>query len=218
MIVLVMTLYTHWSLHTEPQSFLLISDNIEWQQPSIISNSYPKLISTRYWQFDYEATEKTLLAIKQKKNGELTLNASAAKVLEQAVSTLPPQMNENELKRVELLVAKGLPGKAGHELSTLLANYYHYQQASNIAHVSANTKQNKHDKERSFQQTVLRQERYLGKDITQQLFGRQNALTHYLYARQHINENLNLNQAQKQRQLNTLKDRFKAHARRTRDR
>jgi hypothetical protein len=156
-----MILSAIWSLHAEPQGLLLTAEKLEWQQPSSISDSFPTLISTHHWQFDYEATEKMLLKIKQKKNGELTLNPSSAKALEQAVSALPSNMSENELQRVELLVTKGLPGKAGQQLASVLTKFYHFQQASNIAHVSVDTKQNEHDKVLSFQQNVLRQQHLL---------------------------------------------------------
>jgi len=210
---LAMTLSTLWSLHAESQGFLLSPDKLDWQQPSSMSESFPELISAHHWQFNYEATEKILLKMKQKKTGELVFNENTAKVLKQAVSELPIKMEKDELQRVEFLVTKGFPGKTGQQLAIVLTQFYHFQQASNIAHSSINIKKNKHNKELSFQQTVLRQERYLGKDMTRQLFGRQNALTHYLYARQHINENSNLNQIQKQQQLTALKNRFKTHVR-----
>jgi len=208
-----MSLATLRSLHAESQVFLLGHHQFEWQQPASISDRFPELISTKHWQFDYETTEQLLLKIKPSKTGELILNRNAAKVLEQAVSELPLDMKQDDLQRLALLVAKGLPGKAGRQLASVLTNYYQFYQASNIVSSSANTPpntvRNTHNEERSFQQTVLRQEYYLGKTVTQQLFGRQNALTHYLYARRHINENSSLNPDQKQRQLATLQDRFK---------
>jgi len=206
-----MTLYTLWSLHAESQDFLLSPRKLEWQQPSAISGRFPKLISTNYWQFDYEASAQILLKIKQSKTGELILNANTAKVLEQAVSELPLDMKKNELQRVEFLVIKGFPGKAGQQLSTIFTDFYRFHQASNIASALSISTQNKPNKELNFQQTILRQEHYLGKVITQKLFGRQNALTHYLYARRGINESSNLNQAQKQQLLTTLQDQFKAN-------
>lgn len=206
-----MMLFTLWSLHAESRNSKYISDKLEWRSSSSILKSSSKHISPQDWQFDYEATERTLFKIKLKKNGELLLNAHTAKILEQAVSELPLGMTKEALQRVQLLVAKGLPGKAGQQLASILIKFYHFQQASSTECPAFNPTLNKYDKARSFQQTVLRQECYLGKTLSQQLFGQKNALTHYLYARQHINEDSTLRPAQKQQQLMELKDRFKAH-------
>jgi len=212
-LALAMTLYALWSLHAESQGFLLSPRKLEWQQPSYISDSFPELISTNHWQFDYEATEQILLNIKKSKIGELILNAHTAKVLEQAVSELPLDMKKDELQRVEFLVSKGFSEKSREQLATLFTNFYHFKQASNIASALSISTQNKPNKELNFQQTVLRQERYLGKDVAKQLFGQKDTLTQYLYTRRYINENSNLSKKEKQQQLAILQNRFKTNDR-----
>tara|TARA_R110001592_G_scaffold10098_1_gene52589 strand:- start:31646 stop:32332 length:687 start_codon:yes stop_codon:yes gene_type:complete len=210
-IALAIALFVLWSVHAESPMFLNNADSHQWLQPSAISDRFSERISTNYWQFDYEATEQALLKIKQSKSGDLILNASTAKVLEKAVSTLPPQMQTDELQRVDLLVSKGLPGRAGQELASVVTNFYNYQQALKSANSTVNTPQYTFDQERSFKQMVLLQEQYLGKDISGQLFGRQNRINHYLYARKRINDDASLNPAQKQQQLTALQARFKAN-------
>jgi hypothetical protein len=210
-IAFTMTLSALWSLHTESQNISVKYSKFEWRQPLSLAGSFPMLISTIHWQFDYEATEQALLAIKANEVGDLILNANTAKILKKAVSKLPSKMNTAELQRVEFLVAEGLPGKAGQQLATVMTNFYHFKQATDIADASTNAKQNKQSKALSFQQSILRQKRYLGEHTSKQLFGKKNALNNYLYARKRINEDTNLNQVQKQDQLTTLQARFKAH-------
>jgi hypothetical protein len=214
-IAFVIALSVLWSLHAASlcclDSSLNSSDRHEWQQPSAITDRFPERISTSYWQFDYEATEQALLKIKQSKSGELILNVSTAKVLEKAISTLPIRMKHDELRRVELLLIKGLPGRAGQQLASVFTGFYYYQQALNSANSTVDTQEHTDDQELSFKQMVLLQKEYLGEDISEQLFGRQNRLNHYLYARKAINENPSLNPAQKQQQLSILQDRFKAN-------
>jgi hypothetical protein len=213
LITFAVTYSTLWSLHADTKDYVLGPHKLEWQQPSLISNRFPELISTNQWQFDYEAVEKLLLKIKKSKTGELILDPNMAKILEEAVSKLPLDMKKEALQRVEFLVTKSLAGTAGQKLATVLTHYYHYQQAENIANSPSkiDIKHDRHEKELNFQQTVLRQERYLGKAVTHHFFGRQNAITHYLYARLRINETTSLSTAQKQQQLNALQDRFKTN-------
>ncbi|MFT6029031.1 MAG: hypothetical protein ACI8O8_000762 [Oleiphilaceae bacterium] len=214
-IAFVIALSVLWLLHEAPlcclDSSLNSFDRHQWQQPSAISDRFPERISTKYWQFDYEATEQALLKIKQNEHGGLILNASTAKVLEKAISTLPIQMRQDEIQRVELLVIKGFPGRAGPQLANFFTDFYYYQQALNSANSIVDTREHIDGQELSFKQMVLLQKEYLGEDISEQLFGRQNRINHYLYARKAINKDSSLNSAQKQQQLSILQDRFKAH-------
>jgi hypothetical protein len=216
-IAFTVALYALWSLHTESKNIQVKPNKFEWQQPSSLVDKFPTLISTAHWKFDYEATEQALLAIQVSNTKNLILNAHTAKILEKAISNLPSKMSKTELERVGLLTAKGLPGKAGQQLATVLTNFYHYQQAIDIVKATANTssittsKQQKQSKETIFKQSVERQKNYLGEDTAEQLFGKQNALNAYLYSRKRINEDTNLSPAQKQAELTTLQARFKAH-------
>tara|TARA_R110002167_G_scaffold94762_9_gene252723 strand:+ start:97 stop:717 length:621 start_codon:yes stop_codon:yes gene_type:complete len=200
-----------WSLHADKPRVLYNSVVHQWQQPSVISDRFPEYISTNYWHFDYEATEQELIKIKHSNSGELILNASTAKVLEKAISTLPTQMKKDELQCLELLITKGLPGRAGRQLASIFTDFYYYQQALNGTNSTASKQPDINDQEQSFKHRVWLQEKYLTKDISERFFGRQNRLNSYLYARKSINEDASLNSAQKQQKLNTLQDRFKAN-------
>lgn len=208
LIALTPALFLLWSIHTDSPAILNSPEVHLWQQPHSISNEFPERISATHWQFDFEATEQVLTKIKLNETGELILNETTADLLKVAVSKLPLNMTEADLQRIEILVAKGLPGKVGQQLSDVLTGFYRYWQ---IERIDENNALNIEDKERSFEQTVLLQERYLGKDVAEHLFGRKNAVTRYLYARRRINEDSNLNQAQKRQQLIILQNRFKAN-------
>lgn len=208
LIALTLALFLLWSIHADSPDILNSPDVHLWQQPLSISDEFPERISTTHWQFDFESTEQVLTKIKLNGKGELILNETTADLLKVAVSKLPLNMTEADLQRIEILVAKGLPGKAGQQLSGVLTDFYRYWQ---LARIDDKKALNIEAKERSFDQAVLRQERYLGKDIAERLFGRKNAVTRYLYARRRINEDTNLNQEQKQQQLIILQNRFKAN-------
>jgi hypothetical protein len=216
LLALAFTLTILWRLHTEtanlsPKRSEKKADQPQWRQPASLTTRFPELISTNTWQFDYQATEQILLRIKKHPNGALVLNANTAKILRKAIAALPLRMDKKAISRVALLVSKSLPGYPGQQLASILTNYYYFLQASNKAHSANNSIKGKTNKEQLFRQTVLRQERYLGKDITHQLFGQQNRLTRYLYARQQVNENGTFSPAIKQQRLKTLQANFKAN-------
>lgn len=208
LLALTLVLFLLWSIHMNSPDIPNSPDVHLWQQPLSISDEFPERISTTYWQFDFGATEQILTKIKLNETGELILNETTADLLKVAVSKLPLDLTEADLQRIEILLAKGLPGKAGQQLSSVLTGFYRYWQLERVDEKKA---LNIEDKERSFEQTVLRQERYLGQDIAGRLFGRKNAVTRYLHARRGINEDSNLNQEQKRQQLLILQNRFKTN-------
>jgi len=185
------------------------NDKYQWRQPAAIADSVPESIATKKWTFDFELVEQRLRQIRLNKDGALILDASLAKDLEYAISELPSNLNKEALQRLELLIAKGLPGSAGTELANMFTKFYVYLQASTLRNLSTDI--NLTQPEHHFHQRLKHQERIFGKKVAHQLFGHQNALQQYLYARRHINEDPSLNQAQKQRKLSLLQRRFKAN-------
>lgn len=205
---LALALFLLWSIHADSPEVSSKSNLHLWQQPLALASQFPEPISTDYWRFDFEASVQFLANIKYTEIGDIILNANSAKTLEDAVSKLPQTMTKTDLHRAELLVTKNFPGQAGQQLAKVLTSFYRYQQASMI---ETDKPQDMAAKERRFEQTILRQQRYLGKEVANKLFGRQNAVTRYLHARQQINKASNLTQEQKQQQLTTLQGRFKAN-------
>lgn len=178
-----------------------------WQQPLSVTEHFPERLASSSWQFDFDEIEQMLLTVKHNEIGELIVNATTAKILQDVVIKLPSGMQDAQIQRVVFLIEKGLPGEVGQQLAKLVTGFYYLQQfALNTSEVL----QDLESKEKSFQQTVLHQELYLGKAFAHKLFGKQNSVTRYLYARRRIIENTDLDQKQKQQQLLILQDRFKA--------
>jgi hypothetical protein len=201
-IVVALTLSVHWALHRQPLGSPAAS--LIWTQPSSLGSLFANHISPNEWPFDFESAEQILLALKQNSEGELILNHYSVSVLEAAVRSLPDNLSGVDLKRVELLIIKGLPGRAGSELASLLSNYYGYRAALE----NAKTLSNSDSQELKFEQSVLLQEQFFGEDLTQRLFGKRNRLNGYLFARKRINEDPLLDAMQKKKELSILKRQF----------
>lgn len=183
----------------------------EWRQPYLIADRFPEHISNTRWTFDYEASEQILVKLKQDETEQLVLDGRAAEIIESAVSKLPKGLQSDELQRVEVLVAKGLPGSAGRQLADIVTDFYQYQQAARSAFVAKDSSTTIEEQEKRFYQTVVLQEQFFGKPVAEKLFGRQNALNRYLYARRHITKDSSLSPEQKQKQLRTLEAELKAY-------
>lgn len=193
----------HCQSHTESND----SWKQSWQQPPSLSKRFPELISTRHWQFEFTPVEQGLRSIKRDNAGKLILNASTTKVLKSIVSTMPKNMEKEALERVALLINKSFPNTFNQSLAALFVNFYKYQQASHFALTKSSTKR----PEQQFREDMTRQKNYLTEEIAEQLFGRQNTVNNYLYARKLINESDHLTLEQKQQQLSGLQRRFKEY-------
>lgn len=175
--------------------------------PPLANTLFPNPNAPQQWHFDYEAAELILAKVTFTDKGELLLNPELAKILSKAIDSLPKQLNDEALQRINFLLAMSFPKRtrAAEELGRLLINYYHLQyavtQASSTDHKSSNTR----DKLAAFLETVARENHYLGEDNATLLFGEQRSITRYLLERKIIKENATLNQQQKIQQLNRLK-------------
>ncbi len=199
---------TLWSIHTDLQATLALGEIGDWQQPITTQALFPYSISAQQWHFDFEATEKILVKLRREDSEKRLLNPELLTVLTRAVNALPNNMNEKALNRAVFLVSKGLSAVSGKQMAGLFKNYYQLKQASFIdEELNENVKLT--DKRSRFKAAVIRQNRYLGEEVANQLYGKQRAITAYIYERQSINQNLSLKPKQKQKQLNTLKIQYK---------
>ena len=205
-IALIMTLSLLWRIHADDKN--LEQEKLHlWQQPLSLNEHFPERLSSSSWRFDFDEVEQVLLSVKQDEMGELIVNETTAKILENAVTKLPSNMQDAELHRIEFLISKGLQRHDGQQLAKLLIGFYRLQQFT----VNSNeVVQSLKAKEKRFEETVFHQELYLDKAFAEKLFGRQNSVTRYLYQRLHIQQDQNLTQEQKQQQLDIHQRRFKA--------
>ena len=215
LLLLVLALALISSLHSSPVERQGVQSNSQWRQPNAISSIFPEPLSTDEWQFDYDDIEQVLARIKQGESNNLIINETTAVILNEAVSNFSEETNENSLRRIRFLVSKGMRGDAGQELGEILVSFYRYKKAEAKEKLLEKTSQAKTKslkvQETRFEQTLLIQERYLGPEVSEQLFGRKNALNRYLLARRRVSENASFTAIQKQKILGQLQQQFKSN-------
>lgn len=192
------TSVTLWSIHGD----LL---------PTQANPLFPNPSSPQQWHFDYETAERILTEVKFSKNGELLINPELAEILSKAVNSLPKEMNNEALQRIDFLIAMSFPNhpQAAKTLAKLLINYYHLQYATTSASSTDSNSHSTDNKLTAFLKKESLENHYLGEDNAAQLFGKQRSITRYLLERKAIKENTDLNPLQKNQQLNMLKNPLK---------
>lgn len=206
-----------WFLISNSPDRLDLHGGGHWRQPDIISSTYREPISGAIWSFDYDEIEQTLSQIRQNEKGALILNEKTHTILKDAVSKFPNEIDNASLQRIKFLTRKSFGDKAGQQIADLLLNFYAYTKATERDRELDGTQRPTGDsvdrQERLFEELLIRQNQFMGPEISESLFGRKNALNRYLYARKRINEDPSLSQLQKQKKLSKLQARFKEDAR-----
>lgn len=210
-LVLAMLLVVHIMIHSGQANHALPNDRAPWRQPASIAHDFPAAISSKQWHFDFQSIEHTLPNIKVRQSGELILGHSSVGQLETLVASLPKQLSEQDLSRLEFLVTTAFPDNAGHLKAKLLTNFYRYQKALLVGEAQS-SRLSERDKEWLHHNKLQQQQRYFEPEMAEQLFGQQNAVNQYLLTRRRIHQDTSLSQLEKQAKLKQLQQAFKTDA------
>jgi hypothetical protein len=206
LIACIYTTVTLWSIHGDLTSGLTHEQTDDWQQPVAANTLFPNIISAQQWHFDYESIENILAHVELSHAGELRINPELVSILTKVTDSLPPDMSEQALERIGLLISKSfshLP-RTEKKLTDVLINFYHLQYTENTDHSVKSNTQSTRSKLKALLAEEARQNYYLGKNVASQLFGKQQGITRYLLERKVIKENSALSTQQQKRQLNAL--------------
>jgi hypothetical protein len=207
-IIFAYVIITLWSIHLDLRHYLNPHSK-EWHQPQITNVLFPELISPEKWSFNFELTEKILSRSKLNENEDLLINSQLTDVLIKATASLPENLNNKQLQRVEFLASNILVNKAGAQLASLFTNYYRLEREIKATTSAEQGNSNLEDEISKFKTLTTLQNNYLGEDIAARLYGKKRIVTAYLYERKKINQNTDLSDKQKQKKLNELQIKFK---------
>jgi hypothetical protein len=206
LIACIYTTVTLWSIHGDLPSRLTHEQTGDWQQPVAANTLFPNAISAQQWHFDYESIENILAHVELSHAGELRINPELVSILTKVTDSLPPDMSEQALERIGFLISKSfshLPHTA-EKLTDVLINFYHLQYTSNKVQTVEDSTQGSRGKLKGILEEEARQNYYLGKNVANQLFGKQQNISRYLLKRKVIKENSALSTQQQKQQLDSL--------------
>lgn len=183
-----------------------------WLQPDSLSQPFLQPISNNHWDFDFTKIESFLWRLKVSQTGQLRTDNTTLALLEEISALLPNTLSANDKPRIHFLIQKSLPSDLAGPFSELLEQY----QAYTLSHESRLRLVNQAAGEQKLtllldMDSMLEhyQQRYFGEQANT-LFADKNITTHYVNRRRIVRLNQNLSSTQKERQLNQLKDAYKA--------
>ena len=201
----------HINLHMD-DSFGALSTADQWQQPSILNEQYPQLISKHTWVIEFNEIEKIIKRLEIDSNHDLVINFDTTDILKRVIFELQAELTGEQWQRVEFLMQKSLGGRNGKVFYGLVNAYYLYQKEY-LAYLKAVNHSTAIEKLALLKSGEVKQlnmqSKYFGTDAAIKLFSRGNATTNYLNARRIVNMENGLSNTEKKNILLLLSDNYK---------
>jgi lipase chaperone LimK len=172
----------------------------QWEEPTHIleENSSPA--------FSEKVVYNALQKVRLDSQGNVIIDHEALIALNATLDDGSLQLDEQALRELQMIIRQGLPGNAGDDVAKIVANYYHYLEASKEFNAiyetgSSNSPaiENTTDehKENYRELTALR-ELYLGSDTSTKLFSTSDANANYMFDMLEIEQATDLSDEEKQ--------------------
>jgi lipase chaperone LimK len=172
----------------------------QWEEPTNIleENSSPA--------FSEKVVYNALQKVRLDSQGNVIIDHEALIALNATLDDGSLQLDEQALRELQMIIRQGLPGNAGDDVAKIVANYYHYLEASKEFNAiyetgSSNSPaiENTTDehKENYRELTALR-ELYLGSDTSTKLFSTSDANANYMFDMLEIEQATDLSDEEKQ--------------------
>jgi lipase chaperone LimK len=156
--------------------------------------------------FSEKVVYNALQKVRLDSQGNVIIDHEALIALNATLDDGSLQLDEQALRELQMIIRQGLPGNAGDDVAKIVANYYHYLEASKEFNAiyetgSSNSPaiENTTDehKENYRELTALR-ELYLGSDTSTKLFSTSDANANYMFDMLEIEQATDLSDEEKQ--------------------
>ena len=163
-------------------------------------------------KFVYEA----LKAVKLDENGNVIYDHNALLSLDEALLRMQNKLDSESLAILQNIIRDGLPGKAGEQTAKIVADYYHYLEATDecsrtsetladtSVHQTVNAIEND---ELLYSELQALREVHLGHDVTNGLFRVTDADAEYMFASMKLDFNENLSEEEKKLKRREIQER-----------
>lgn len=197
---------------------------VEWAQYSQLGEAAGKFstefgltnvspIMSNRWDFDYWPIELIIRKVRLDDSHQLILDDGVANILTAIVSALPPGLDQENLSRLRYLIEINISGSSGSEFAELVVNFYDYhsefsewKSGNNIS--LAVDSLGPGASEIRYRQSLKMMRESLGRDKTELIFGKQHALSEYLYQRRRVNADQTLSSQEKETLLANLEKKY----------
>ena len=156
--------------------------------------------------FALDDIANALSQINLDENGDILADGQARAVLEAAFLQPDRAMDEARFSRLKTLVEGGLQGEAGHQAAAMAERFYRYSNAYREVEDTFGYHGELHNLEADFKQLSRMRHTYLGEELSDALYGEEEALMRYTLQSMRIQADENLSTEQKQARQEQLRE------------
>lgn len=166
--------------------------------------------------FSEEAVYNNLHRVRLDNQDNVIIDHQALIALNETLNDSRLQLDDEALRQLQIIIRQGLPGNTGDEVAEIVANYYHYLEASkefnaiyetdsSITLDSESTLEGTiEESEANYRELVALRELYLGSENSTKLFSTTNANATYMFDMYKIEKSTGLTDEDKQQQYDKI--------------
>lgn len=155
--------------------------------------------------FGLEDIATALSRINLDDNGQIQADQQARTVLEAAFLRPEQAMDETRFSELKTLIEGGLQGDAGQQAAAMAERFYRYSNAYREVAGTFGHHGELHNAESDFEQLSRLRRTYLGEELSDSLYGEEEALMHYTLQSMRIQTDETLSPEQKQTRQEALR-------------
>jgi lipase chaperone LimK len=156
--------------------------------------------------FSEKVVYNALQKVRLDSQGNVIIDHEALIALNATLDDGSLQLDEQALRELQMIIRQGLPGNAGDDVAKIVANYYHYLEASKEFNAiyetgSSNSPaiENTTDEHKdNYRELTALRELYLGSDTSTKLFSTSDANANYMFDMLEIEQATDLSDEEKQ--------------------
>ncbi len=214
-LLLTWLVFIRWDIGSNSRLFTPENTQQAWLQPEAVDQDFPNLISPTQWSLDFSAIEKQVwqsqFLFVENKSKALPLSSETLVLLESISNEIQVPFSEAIQARFDSLLKRIIGPHRSEKLTSLLANYRHYQKdylavMSSLSQLSLTNRIKK--LKTSYTEINQLQQHYFGKKDAEKLFENKNKTLFFLLNQQRINLDPEYNKEQRERHLKQLNEEY----------
>ena len=163
--------------------------------------------------FSEEAVYNALKRVRLDAQNNIIIDHEALIALNETLDNSRLQLDAQSLADLQAIIRQGLPGQAGEDVATIVANFYNYLTAEkefNALYENASlpqpTESTIEAHEENYRELMSLRELYLGSDVADQLFETSNANANYMFDMLKVEQATHLTEEEKLQQRMEIMD------------
>lgn len=155
--------------------------------------------------FDVPSIRRALKDVALDDGGNVVLDGNALAQLKDAFATLETELSAAQLEELQRIIRTGLPGPAGQQAASIVADYYRYHQALKDFDAGVVLADDLAAAAARYEQLAALRQEVFGPDVAQKLFAQEEAYARYTLETMRVQSAPGLSPEQKEHRLTQLR-------------